>query len=194
MNHVHQLAISTVITLLYMFSYPLAAEIFTIEIGDNNIKLDYNTAKNNNPSYSTFVDGSLLYTKHNNHQDLLVGIGLHLMQKNNVNNRLAYEAAIKVFAADPLDYYLTSVAVGGALIFEPASTSHTKLTATLYYSPESLTFSDADRFWLVDIAMDYFFQHNLAMHLGYRRVRTEIKNAPDTDFDRGGYIGLRLLF
>lgn len=183
-----------VMTLFYFFSYPLAAETFTIAISDKNINLAYNTVNNSKQSYLTSVDSSLLYTKYNNHQDLLAGIGLHFMQQNNTNNRFTYKAAIKAFVADPLDYYLTSLAVGGLLLFEPESSPQIKLETTIYYSPESLTFSDGDRFWLIDIAMDYYLQHELAMNIGYRRIRTQIKNMPDTDFDRGGYIGLRLLF
>lgn len=185
---------SIVITLFYMFSCPLSADTFITEISDKSINLAYNAAKNSNQSYPAYIDGSLLYTEYNNHQDLLAGVGFHFMPKNNANDRFTYEAAIKIFAADPLDYYLTTVAVGGLFFFEPELSSPIKLTTTIYYSPDALTFNDGDRFLLFDIAMDYYFEPELAMRFGYRRIEIGIKNAPDVDFDRGGYIGLKLLF
>jgi len=78
--------------------------------------------------------------------------------------------------------------------FEPELSSRIKLTTTIYYSPDALTFNDGDRFLLFDIAMDYYFEPELAMRFGYRRIEIGIKNAADVDFDRGGYIGLKLLF
>ena len=99
-------------------------------------------------------------------------------------------AGFKIIAADPINYYLSAIAAGFELNYQPTAISSFKFDTGFYYAGESLTFSDGNNVSLLTVNMDYQVIEDTFVRLGYRRIKTEHTNGISTNFDRGAYLGL----
>lgn len=175
--------------LLHMLiTHDVIAQSLAVEAGEKNINIAYRNADVFNDSKSLRMDAELLYSEQNNHQDLFVSIGLTAF--NNITNRIELGAGLRIIAADPLDYYLSAIAIGAELAYRPATTPKFKFKSSLHYAGEALTFSDGGSVSLLIVNMDYEVVTDTFIRLGYRRIKTEHTNGSTADFDRGAYLGL----
>lgn len=72
---------SGILVLLYTFTFPFGAQTLNIETGNDNIRLAYNKTLKLDNRMPQLLDGGLLYTQQNDHQDLLSGIGYQVLTK-----------------------------------------------------------------------------------------------------------------
>ena len=167
--------------------HDVIAQSIAVEAGEKNINLAYTNAKIYEDVSAFRLDGQLLYTEQNNHQDLFASIGLTAFTAD--TNDIKFGAGVRIIAADPLDYYLTAMAMGVELAYR-STTPAFKFKTGLYYAGEALTFSDGENVAFLMVNMDYEIVSDTFIRLGYRRIKTEINSGPTTDFDRGPYMGL----
>ena len=123
-----------------MITHNVIAQRFAIEAGEKDINIAYRNIDIYDNIPSLRLDGQLLYSKQNNHQDLFASIGLATFTGN--TNRIEFGAGVRIIAADPLDYYLSATAIGVDLVYRPAITPGFKFETSLFYAGEALTFSD----------------------------------------------------
>lgn len=179
------------ITLIFI-TRSVMAKSFAVEAGEKDINLVYANTEFYGDVSPLRLDGQLLYSKQNDHQDLLASVGLTAFTGG--INGFEFGAGIKIVAADPLDYYLSAIAVGAELAYRPATTPEFKFETSLYYAGEALTFSDGDNIEFLVVNMDYEMASDIFIRLGYRSIKAELKNELTTDFDRGIYLGLAWTF
>ena len=173
---------------LTLVTHGAIAQSFAIEAGKKDINLAYANADAYDNAAPLVLDAQLLYSKQNNHQDVLASIGLAAFTDD--ADHIKFGAGIKIIAADPLDYYLGAIAIGVELDFRPATIPALKFETSLYYAGEALTFSDGENIALLMVNMDYEIARDTFVRLGYRRIKSELNNNLTTDFDRGAYLGL----
>lgn len=171
-----------------LITHDVIAQSIAVEAGENNINLVYESADVDDDDSPLRLDGQFLYSKQNNHQDLFTSVGFAAFTGG--TNRIELGAGVRIIAADPLDYYLTAMAVGVELAYRPATTPKFKFKTSLYYAGEALTFSNGENVAFLMVNMDYEIASDTFIRLGYRRIKVELNNDLTTDFDRGAYLGL----
>ena len=171
-----------------LLTHDVIAQTIAVEAGEKNIAFTYANAEVYDKASTLKLDGQLLYSKQNNHQDLLANVGLAAFTGD--TNRIKFGAGVKIIAADPLDYYLSATTIGVELAYRPATTSRLRFETSLYYAGEALTFSDGGSVSLLTVDMDYEVVSDTFIRLGYRRIKTEHTNGITADFDRGAYLGM----
>ena len=171
-----------------LISRNVTAQTIAVETGEKNINLAYENTEVYDNTSPLRLDGQLLYSKQNNHQDLLASVGLAAFTSG--TNRIKFGAGVKIIAADPLDYYLSATTIGVELAYRPVTISGLRFETSLYYAGEALTFSDGGSVSLLTVDMDYEVVSDTFIRLGYRRIKTEHTNGITADFDRGAYLGM----
>ncbi|MCW8853205.1 MAG: YfaZ family outer membrane protein [Gammaproteobacteria bacterium] len=179
----------SLLTLQLLITCSVNAQSLALEAGEKNINVIYRTAIYYDASQPVITDTRFLYSRQNNHQDLFASAGLTAFAGNSHSSGFNMGLGCRLVAADPLDYYLTAVTVGGELIFQPEA-SGSRLETSLYYAGESLSFSDARSVSAFSVNVDYKIQADRFIRLGYRKIRTQLNNGISSDFDRGAYLGL----
>ncbi|MDH5612142.1 MAG: YfaZ family outer membrane protein [Gammaproteobacteria bacterium] len=170
------------------FTYDVTAQTFGIEIGKNNINLIFESADAKDNDSALRLNGQLLYSEQNKHQDIFASAGLTSFTGD--SNGLMAGAGIRVIAADPLGYYLSALAVGVELAYRPSSPDRLHFQTGLNYAGESLTFADGDSVSWLYANCDYELMADASIRLGYRRIKTQQVHGMSEDFDRGVYLGL----
>ena len=173
---------------LILITRSVMSQTFAVEVGEKDINLVYGNAEVYEDASPLRLDSQLLYSKQNNHQDLFASVGLTAFTR--ITNRIELGAGFRIIVADPLDYYLSAVAMGVDLAYRPVTTPELKFKTGLYYAGEALTFSDGGSVSLLTVDMDYEVVSNTFIRLGYRRIKTEHTNGITADFDRGAYLGM----
>ena len=185
MNVVTRLTLS--ITLI-LITRSVMANSLAVEAGEKNLNLVYENTEFHGDSRPLRLDGQLLYSKQNNHQDLLASVGLAAFTAG--TDGFEFGAGVRIIAADPLDYYLSALAVGAELTYRPVATPELKFETSVYYAGEALTFSDGQNITFLTVNMDYKITSATSIRLGCRRVKAVLNNQLTTDFVRGVYLGL----
>ena len=179
----------SLLTLQLLITCSVKAQSLALEAGEKNLNIIYRVAAIYDATSPVILDTRLLYSKQNHHQDLFAAAGMTAYSGKD----LKLGAGFKIIAADPLDYSLTAMTMGGELIFNPQQ-SNLKIQTSLYYAGQSLTFSDGASVSTFTVNVDYAINHRHYIRLGYRRIRTEIINEINDDFDDGAYLGLVSFF
>ena len=185
---ISRLVICSVFFLHMLITGDVIGESITVEAGEKNINIVYKNTDIYDNSSTSGVDANLLYRKQNNHQDILASVGLTPFTY--ISKHTKIDAGFRIIVADPLNYYLSAIALGAELSYQPATTPAFKFATALYYAAESLTFSDGEEISLITFNMDHELADDTFIRLGYRRIRTELANGITSDFDRGAYLGL----
>lgn len=185
----HSAAIALFLKLSSML-LPAQAQTMAIELGDNDYNLTYEAQINAHDESPVIFDSSLLYTKQNEHQDLLGGVGVRTTVIE--SGQYSFALAGKLFATDVFDYELTTVAAGAVFSYKLTAAAESAVSASLYLAPEQLTFMDGDKFILVDVSIKLLTTTDYGFRMGYRRVITGIIDHADIDLDRGAYLGLSI--
>lgn len=170
----------------------VVAQSVAVEAGEKNINLVYADAGFHDDAPALSLDGQLLYTKQNNHQDLFASIGFAAFAA--VTSDIEFGAGVRTIVTDPLDYFLSAVAVGAELLYQPVTAPAFKFETSLYYAGEMLTFSDGENVALLRVNIDYEIASHTSIRLGYRRIKAELNKDITTDFDRGAYLGLSWVY
>jgi hypothetical protein len=136
------------------------------------------------------INGSVLYTEHNNHQDLFGGIG-YAAKTWLVGERqnLYITTGGKFFATDVIDARVSALGWHNLLRYEPRRTRNLQVVGELVYAPGFGTFGDGDRLWLIAGQMEYRILEQGDLVLGWRRIHTRFQGGTSADVDRGGYAG-----
>ena len=161
------------------------AQSFALEAGEKNLNIIYRVAAIHHATSPVILDTRLLYSKQNNHQDLFASAGMTAYSGKD----LKLGAGFKIIAADPLDYSLTAMAIGGDIIYRPHA-SRFRLESSFYHAGKSLTYGDGKEVTLLMINLDYEISRATFIRIGHRKITTQLNNDVTVDIDRGSYLGL----
>ena len=162
---------------------------FALEAGEKNLNMIYRVAAIYDVNSPLILDSRLLYSKQNDHQDLFAMAGLTAYSGHDFK----LGGGFKIIAADPVDFYLTAMALGGEIIYR-SNSSKLRFESAIYYAAESLTYSDGKKVKLLMINLDYEIANDTFIRIGHRKITTQLNNAITVDFDRGSYLGLLWLY
>jgi len=106
---------------------------------------------------------------------------------------------LKLFGAnaevdDQDDASLFALTLGGQLHFVPPPWPRIGVSLQGFFSPDVLTFGDADKFVYLSSALEYRVLPQAAVYLGYRKMRAGIEDAGTVSIESGGHLGFQLTF
>lgn len=183
----HLVALSLIAT-----SSTTLADSFDVNLRDTSAQLQYSAALGKATLGKSELHLGYLYTsKTNSYADLgmvvkdeaganapglVVGVGFKgLIAKVNANNASA-------------------LALGGLVRYSPPSVTRIGFVGTAYWSPNILTFGDADRTIETGARVEYEVIPQAAVYLGYRKINVGLKNAGNAKLEEGAHIGVRMSF
>ncbi len=145
------------------------------------------------------MDIGLLYTTDD---DLIGMFGAQVIaEAGSASPGLEAGIGFKIFAArseqDNVSADFFSLAIGGQLRFSLPPHRRILLGVEGYYSPQVVTFNDADNFSYVSASIGYEILPRASVYLGYRDVRAklDLNGVEGTrKIENGGHIGVKFEF
>jgi hypothetical protein len=92
------------------------------------------------------------------------------------------------------DANLFALTLGGQLRFVPPPWPRIGVSLQGFFSPDVLTFGDADKFTYLSSALEYRVLPQAMVYLGYRKMRAGIEDSRTVTVESGGHLGFQLEF
>lgn len=87
-----------------------------------------------------------------------------------------------------------ALAVAGQIRYVVPSTSPVAFLTALYYAPRITSFSGADNYTEVRVAVELEVTPSARAYIGYRHMEYELENGLEIELDDGGHIGMKFDF
>lgn len=143
------------------------------------------------------VDLGLVYTT----DDVIVGMfGAQVVaEAGSRSPGLDAGLGLKLFGANAEideqdDASLFALTLGGQLHFVPPPWPRIGVSLQGYFSPDVVTFGDADKFIYLSSALEYRVLPQAMIYLGYRKMRAGIEDDGTVTLESGGHFGFQLEF
>lgn len=139
------------------------------------------------------VDLGLVYTT----DDAIVGMfGAQVVaEAGSRSPGLDAGLGLKLFGANTKDNdSLFALTLGGQLHFVPPPWPRIGVSLQAYFSPDVVTFGDADKFVYVSSAVEYRVLPQAMVYLGYRKMRAGLEDQGTVTVESGGHLGFQLEF
>jgi hypothetical protein len=178
---------------LFAVSTATFADALDINLRDNSAQIQYSAALGRATLGKTEMHMGYLYTSKTNNSFADFGI----LVKDQVSPDapgLAVGFGLKGLIARVNSYNASAVALGGLVRYSPPAVPRLGLVASVYWSPNILTFGDADRSIETGMRVEYEVIPQAAAYIGYRKIKFGIKNFPDTTLEDGVHVGVRMSF
>lgn len=101
---------------------------------------------------------------------------------------------LKAFGATAGDDDLFALTLGGQLRYRPQGLSRLVFGVDGFFSPDIVTFIDAESFSYVSARVGYEILPQATAYLGYRKIRADIEGGGKFTIESGGHVGVRLVF
>ncbi len=143
------------------------------------------------------VDLGLVYTT----DDAIVGMfGAQLVaEAGSRTPGLDAGLGLKLFGANADvdgrdDVSLFALTLGGQLRFVPPPWPRIGVSLEGFFSPDVVTFGDADKFTYLSSALEYRVLPQAMVYLGYRKMRAGLEEGGNVTVESGGHLGFQLEF
>ena len=177
---------------LLAFSTTALADAFDINLNDSSVQLQYRASMGHDTLGRSELHFGYLYTNKNN---TLVDFGILVQDEVGSNAPgVTVGVGLKGLIAKAQNNNARALAIGGLVRFAPFSDSRFGISGLVYMSPNIVTFGDADRFIETGVKLDYEVIPQAVVYLGYRKIRFNMKVAPDSTLDEGAHIGVKISF
>ena len=183
-----RLTVSTMVTV----STTALADTVDVNLRDTSAQIQYSASMGRDTLGKGELHAGVLYVDKNN---LLGDLGL--LVKDDVGGGapgVSVGVGIKGLMAKAMGNDATALALGGLVRYAPFSDSRFGIIGQLYFSPNIVTFGDADRYTETGVRFEYEIIPQAAVYLGYRRVNFGLKASSDVILDEGINVGVRIMF
>lgn len=92
------------------------------------------------------------------------------------------------------DASLFALTLGGQLRFVPPPWPRIGVSLQGFFSPDVITFGDADKFAYLSSALEYRVLPQAMVYLGYRKMRAGLEDSGTVTVESGGHLGFQLEF
>lgn len=168
------------------------ADAFDINLRDTSAQLQYKAAMGSSTLGKSEMHFGYLYThKTNSYADF------GMLVKDEVGPNLpgfSVGVGIKGLLAKVNTKSASALALGGLVRYAPPAVPKVGFVATAYWSPNILTFGDADRTTETGARVEYEVIPQAAVYIGYRKINVGLKNAGEAKLEEGAHIGVRMSF
>lgn len=174
-----------------LVSLPLQAQEIDVNLSNDSAQFRYIKHSNGGLGQSE-LDAGLLYTTT---EDVLLMLGLQVVDEAGTGSPgLHAGLGGKLFAINADTFDLFALALGGQIRYAPPSLPRFALRAELFVAPDIVTFMDVDRLVYQSVSLEYEILSQATAYIGHRRIKATIHNAPSSELEDAGHLGLRILF
>ena len=173
------------------------ADAIDINLRDTSAQFQYKTSMGRDALGKTEFHAGVLYVnKHN----MMGDFGLLVKDELGGNAPgFSVGVGIKGLVAQVTGKNLTqntvsALALGGMVRYSPPAISRLGFVGQVYFSPNIVTFGDADRYVESGVRMEYEVIPQAVVFLGYQRIGFGLKTQPYTILDEGANLGVRMSF
>lgn len=168
------------------------ADTFDINLRDTAAQFQYSASMGTSTLGKSAMHIGYLYT---NHSNSYTDFGMLVKDEVSPNAPgLTVGVGVKGLIAKVSANRATAVALGGLVHYAPPTIPKVGLVATAYWSPNILTFGDADRTVETGVRVEYEVIPQATAYVGYRKINVGLKNAGEAKLEEGMHIGVRLSF
>lgn len=173
-------------------STSILADTVDLNLRDSAVQLQYIAPIGRDSLGSADLHAGLLYT---DHQGRYGDFGI--LVKGPVGNRDAGITAgvgVKGVVATVNDFNTAALALGGQMRFSLPPATRLSIVGELYFSPNIVTYRDAERFVQAGARVEYELIPQARAYIGYRRITFSLVNKTDAVLDTGFNGGVRISF
>lgn len=170
------------------------ADTFDINLRDTAAQFQYSAAMGTSTLGKSSMHIGYLYTSHSN-SNSYADFGMLVKDEVSPNTPgLSVGVGVKGVLAKASTKSATAVALGGLVHYAPPAIPKVGLVASAYWSPNILTFGDADRTVETGMRVEYEVIPQATAYVGYRKINLGLKSTGDAKLEEGMHIGVRLSF
>lgn len=168
------------------------ADSIDINLRDNSVQLQYLAPIGRDSLGTSELHAGFLY---NNDNDRMADVGLLVKEsKGSSDSGLTVGVGLKGVVASVRRNDAVALALGGQVHYVIPG-SRVGLVGQLYFSPNIVTFRDAERFVEAIARLEYEIIPQASAYVGYRRITFSlVDNRPEAVLDTGFHAGVRLSF
>jgi hypothetical protein len=177
---------------LLAISTTVLADTVDVNLRDNSAQFQYFASMGRDTLGKAEMHAGVLYVDKKN---LLGDLGI--LVRDEVGKKapgISVGVGIKGLTAKANDHNVAALAIGGMVRYAPLPDHRFGIIGQLYFSPNIVTFGDADRYTETGVRFEYEIIPQAAAYLGYRNVKFGLQAYPDVRLDEGGYVGVRIMF
>ena len=168
------------------------ADTVDVNLNDTSAQLQYIASMGHDTLGKAEMHAGVVYVDKRN---LLGELGI--MVKDDIGKNapgFSVGVGIKALTAKAKNNNAGALALGGMLRYAPFPDRRLGLIASLYYSPNIVTFGVADRYTETGARMEYEIIPQAVVYLGYRRINFGIEARSDAKLNEGVHLGMRIMF
>ena len=173
-------------------STSVLADTVDLNLRDSAVQLQYIAPLGRDTLGSTDLHAGVLYTDHNGRYG-----DFGILVKGPVGDRASGVTAgvgLKGVMAEVNDFNAAALALGGQMRFSLPATARLGIVGELYFSPNIVTYRDAERFVQADARLEYELIPQASAYIGYRRITFSLANKTEAVLDTGFNAGVRISF
>lgn len=173
-------------------STTILADTVDINLRDNSVQLQYIAPLGRDTIGTSELHAGFLY---NNKSDRFGDFGILVKGPvGSSDSGVTAGVGLKGVVASVNGNDAIALALGGQARFALPTVVPLSIAGQLYFSPNIVTYRDADRFVEAGVRLEYLVIPQAAAYLGYRRISFGLKSKPETVLDSGFHIGARMSF
>lgn len=175
-----------------VFSSVALADTIDINLRDSSAQIQYSASMGTNTLGKTQLHAGVIYVD----QDNILG-DLGILVKDEVGGSvpgLSVGMGAKVLAVTVQSRDAMALALGGQVRYSPTDVPRLGVVGQLYFSPNIVTFGDADRFIETGARVEYEVIPQAVAYIGYRKIKFGLEVGPDATLDEGFHVGVRMSF
>lgn len=173
-------------------STTILADTVDINLRDNSAQLQFGTSIGRDSLGSSNLHAGFLYTNNN---DRLVDLGILVKEAvGSSDSGVTAGVGLKGVIASVGKNNAAALALGGLIRFSLPANTKLGIVGQLYFSPNIVTYRDADRYVETTARLEYEIIPQAAAYLGYRRINFGFIARSDAVLDSGFHVGVRMTF
>lgn len=173
-------------------STAVLADTVDINLRDTSVQLQYAASVGRDSLGTSELHAGLLYTTKNNR---FGDFGLVVKEApGSSDSGITAGVGLKAVLASINANDAVALALGGQVHYSLPSAPRVGIAGQLYFSPNIVTYRDAERFIEAGARLEYEVIPQAAAYLGYRRISFSLANKPDATLDVGFHAGVRMAF
>ncbi len=175
-----------------LFSSMAWADSFDVNLRDTSAQIQYSASMGRDTLGKAELHAGVLYA---NKQNMLGDFGL--LVKDDVGGNapgVTVGVGVKGLTAKVADIDAAALALGGLVRYAPFADSRFGIIGQLYFSPNIVTFGNANRYTEAVLRLEYEIIPQAAVYVGYRRISFGFENLPNIVLEKGAHLGVRMMF
>lgn len=175
-----------------LFAHPALADSLDLNLRNDAVEFTYGRSYR-----AAEVTGGALWREKENDSGTRWAAHLGLLASGEQESRASrWQGGVggRLYFAEAGSSDALALALGGQFRWSPGD-APIGLGAYGFFAPDIVTGLDAKRFWEAGVRIELEVIRNTAnVYVGYRKMEMRLENDADVTLDKGGHVGVRIVF